>query len=287
MSESFKPLLHEDADDFERALLDSAADDELPPRGARDRAMAAVGLVPTVVDAPVGPAPTSGGTPSGMLAPRWLVLAATVVAGSAVIATSWRPLDTPDGARTAGAAPSNESAKEEARGRVAVGGAENVLPISAPSLGVTEAEAAAAPTITPNALPNARHERTAAVPTARRAPDHARVESDHARVESVPRRGADDDALARETLLVDEARRAVASGDPTRALRLLDAHDRDFSPAAFALDAAVLRIEALERAGRTADADRLAQAFLARHVEGSYARRVQAVRDRIAAASAR
>jgi hypothetical protein len=137
----------------------------------------------------------------------------------------------------------------------------------------------AAPAITPDGLPNARPERMAAPPSARRVPASPRVES-------VPRDRIDDDALARETLLVDEARRAVASGDPTRALALLDAHDRDFSPAAFALEADVLRIEALERAGRTADADRLAQTFLARHIEGSYARRVQAVRDRIGGASA-
>lgn len=275
MSESLKPLLREDADEFERALLGSAADEELPPPGARDRAMAALGLSPTPPGGPRGPASTSAGAPSGMLA--GLVLAATLGASSAVIAVSWGSLGAPDGAQTSAEAPSNESTTEGARGAVAVSGEHVVPPSPEPSPRV--AEAPAAPTITPDGLPNARPERMAAVPSARRAPEHARVES-------APRVREDDDALTRETLLVDEARRAVASGDPTRALRLLDAHARDFSPAAFALDADVLRIEALERAGRTADADRLAQAFLVRHVEGSYARRVQAVRDRIRAASA-
>lgn len=275
MSESLKPLLREDADEFERALLGSAADEERPPPGARHRAMAALGLSPTPPGGPRGPASTSAGAPSGVLA--GLVLAATLGAGSAVIAVSWGSVDAPDDARTGAAERSNESATEDARGGAAVSGEHVAPPSSAPSPHVVEA--VAAPTITPNALPNARPERTAAVPSTRRAPEHARAES-------LPRDRADDDALTRETLLVDEARRAVASGDPTRALGLLDAHARDFSPAAFALDADVLRIEALERAGRTADADRLAQAFLVRHTEGSYARRVQAVRDRIRAASA-
>ncbi|OJY17429.1 MAG: hypothetical protein BGO98_00565 [Myxococcales bacterium 68-20] len=281
MSESLKPLLREDADEFERALLGSAADEELPPPGARDRAMAALGLSPTPPGGPRGPASTSASAPSGMLA--GLVLAATLGAGSAVIAVSWGSSDATDDARTGATAPSNESAAENAHGGATVSGEHVAPPSSAPSPHVAETPA---PTITPNALPNARPERATAVPSARRAPEHAPRAPEHARAESLPRDRAYDDALTRETLLVDEARRAVASGDPTRALGLLDAHARDFSPAAFALDADVLRIEALERAGRTADADRLAQAFLVRHVEGSYARRVQAVRDRIRAASA-
>jgi hypothetical protein len=43
----------------------------------------------------------------------------------------------------------------------------------------------------------------------------------------------------------------------------------------------VLQIEALERAGRTAEAARLAHDFLARHPAGSYARRARAALDRI------
>ncbi|AKU95312.1 hypothetical protein AKJ09_01976 [Labilithrix luteola] len=270
-----KPLLHEDADEFERKLLGSASEQESPPPGARERAMAAVGLLPTAPGVSRGPASTSAGSPSGALA--GLALAAALVVGGTVLGVSWQSFDSSAGAPSGARAPSNASVTNDSRLGAAVPGEPSDHPAEAPSTPV--AEAPAAPSITPDVLPNARPERTAAIPSARRAPEPAKVEN-------TPPGRADDDALARETLVIDEARRAAASGDPKRALGLLDVHDRDFSPAAFAVDAEVLRIEALEKVGRTADADRLARAFLVRHIEGSYARRVQAVRDRIAGASA-
>lgn len=271
MSESMKPLLHEDADEFERELLGSASEHESPPPGARERAMAAIGLLPAAPGASRGPASTtSAGSHSSALA--GLALAAALVVGGTVIGVSFKSFDSRAGTQNGGGASSNAGVTSDAH----VEPIEH--PVSAPPTSVAEA-AAAAPSITPDVLPNARPERTAAIPSARRVPEHVKVES-------APAGRVDDDALARETLLIDEARRAVASGDPARALGLLDVHDRDFSPAAFSVDAEVLRIEALEKVGRTADADRLAQAFLVRHVEGSYARRVQAVRARISGASA-
>lgn len=272
MSESLKPLLHEDADEFERELLGSAAEHESPPPGARERAMAAVGLLPAAPGAARGPASTSAGSHSSAFA--GLALAAALVVGGTVMGVSWKTFDSPGGTPAGVGAPSSGSVTKDTRAVTAVVGE----PLDHPTPSLPVVEAPAAPSITPDVLPNARPERTPAVPSARRAPEHAKVEN-------APPGRADDDALARETLLIDQARRAAAGGDPTRALALLDVHDRDFSPAAFAVDAEVLRIEALEKVGRSADADRLAQAFLVRHVEGSYARRVQAVRDRIAGAS--
>ncbi|MBX3262840.1 MAG: hypothetical protein KF782_24385, partial [Labilithrix sp.] len=68
-----KPLLQEDADEFERALL--GADDTEPPPGARDRAIAALGLasVPAAPDAAsaAGAAPSSGVAATSAM--KWLL----------------------------------------------------------------------------------------------------------------------------------------------------------------------------------------------------------------------
>ena len=260
-----KPLLQEDADEFERMLLGS--DDEEPAPGARDRAIAVLGLAGVPAAPEATPSSAGAGPSSGVVAMnamKWLLPLTLVVASGTVMMMAW-PDGTPSGASAGGlGSPAGEASalpsKSEAR--------------PAPVNDDID-EIAASPTITPNTLPDAPTKREAPAPGAARVTESART---------TEVRGAtpNDDALARETALVDEARSALGKGESAGALALLDRHDCEFPSGAFSLDARVLRIEALERAGRTAEADRLATEFLSRHPAGSYARRVRTVQDRIA-----
>lgn len=267
-----KPLLDEDANEFERKLLGSVEDEEPPPE-ARARAIAALGLanVPAAPDAApssVSAAPSSGAV--AMNAVKWLLPLTLLVAGGAVITAAW-----PDAAQSSASGGGHAASAGEASPPASKREAQPA-PVSDESDESDESETiTASPTITPNALPDAPARREGGLALAR-APESARPPSV---VEGVR---PSDDALARETALIDEARRALNNDGSARALTLLDQHDREFPSGVFHLDADVLRIEALERAGRAAEAERLAAQFLSRHSEGSYARRVRTVQDRIA-----
>lgn len=85
---------------------------------------------------------------------------------------------------------------------------------------------------------------------------------------------AEDDALARELALLDVARTEVSSA-PTRALATLQEHARRFPKGALGTEADLLRVEALVKAGRRAEAVRLGQRLTARGTTGPLAERVQ------------
>lgn len=267
-----KPLLQEDADEFERALL--GADDTEPPPGARDRAIAALGLasVPAAPDAAAaaGAAPSSGVAATSAM--KWLLPLTLIVAGGAALAVARS-----DVAQSGAGAPAVEASPPPGEGPREAAQASDENAKSGAGTAPASDEMAPSPTVTPDALPDAPGKREAAIGAAR-APEGARTPT----VGRAP--PPSDDALARETALVDEARRALGKDGAARALALLDEHDREFPSGVFHVDADVLRIEALERAGRAAEAERLAAQFLSRHSEGPYARRVRAVRDRVARA---
>ncbi|AKU97341.1 hypothetical protein AKJ09_04005 [Labilithrix luteola] len=128
--------------------------------------------------------------------------------------------------------------------------------VSVPSDADGNAAAAAAPTsapvVTPDSLPSAP---ATSKPMATPAPT---------------------DTLGRESARVEAVRAALARNDAARAVTLLDAYDREFSPGAFAIEVSVLRIEALARLGQTERARRLGKQFLAEHRQGAFARRVTA-----------
>lgn len=77
----------------------------------------------------------------------------------------------------------------------------------------------------------------------------------------------DDDALARELALLDEARLQVAKA-PRAALTTLDRHRAQFSRGALKLEADLLRVEAQLNLGRRAEAARLAEALKKADTEG-------------------
>jgi outer membrane protein assembly factor BamD (BamD/ComL family) len=70
-------------------------------------------------------------------------------------------------------------------------------------------------------------------------------------------------SLDAEIELLRDARSALHAGDPSRALTLLDSHDRLYPTGALAEDAAAQRIYALCALGRTGEARTLVPRFLA------------------------
>jgi TolA-binding protein len=78
-----------------------------------------------------------------------------------------------------------------------------------------------------------------------------------------PRRAPGD--LQAELAALDGASKALHQGDAPGALALLDAYGRDFPRGSLAMEATVLRAEALEAAGRHEEAVALARAFVRDH----------------------
>lgn len=83
------------------------------------------------------------------------------------------------------------------------------------------------------------------------------------------------EALRLELAQLDRARAALAAGRADAALVTLDAYERSTPRAVLRLEAEVLRIDALSRSGRTAQARARAAAFLARHPKSVLAARVR------------
>ena len=83
------------------------------------------------------------------------------------------------------------------------------------------------------------------------------------------------DALSAELARLDGARKKLAAGQATAALDTLDAYGREFPRGSLRLEASVLRIEALAKAGRTSEARDRAKRFLAVHPNSVLATRVK------------
>jgi hypothetical protein len=83
-----------------------------------------------------------------------------------------------------------------------------------------------------------------------------------------------------EPQLIEKARRALAS-DPRRALSLAQEHQRRFPSGALGVEREVILVEALARAGRSAEAKRRALAFEARYANSIHLPRVRALLARL------
>ena len=70
------------------------------------------------------------------------------------------------------------------------------------------------------------------------------------------------------------ARSALAAGDTARTLELLDSYESEFPAGTFSMEVSALRVEALARSGRMAEARRLGERFLQQHPHGLLASRV-------------
>jgi hypothetical protein len=83
--------------------------------------------------------------------------------------------------------------------------------------------------------------------------------------------------LDAELAELQPARAALNSGNPEKALLLLDRFQQSFPRAALGLEASVLRLEALVGSGQFESARRLSQRLLQNQPEGPYADRVRAL----------
>ena len=84
-------------------------------------------------------------------------------------------------------------------------------------------------------------------------------------------------SLALEIALLDDARMALAKGDPPEALRLLGRYARDFEHGNLGPEAVVLRIDALLRQGDVRSARSLAEQFEETHPNDSHLARIRSL----------
>jgi hypothetical protein len=84
-------------------------------------------------------------------------------------------------------------------------------------------------------------------------------------------------ALPAELALLEQARSAVAGGDPARSLSVLDRYAERFPQGSMMPEAMMIRIEALLKAGDRSAATRSAAAFLASDPGSPYAARVRSL----------
>lgn len=206
---------------------------------------------------------------------RLSTLAALGVAGSAVVA-----------GKSAAATLSSSSVQQlVAAGAVAVAATIGVLaltvgrstpPIPAASVPV----AVTSPTASPPSGSDDVVEAPAATPEST-APAAAAPAVSPPRTASTPApvapRPAPSASLADETRSLDAARKALAAGDSSGALTRLDDHARRFPRGGLALEAEVLRIEALAQSGNRAAAATRARAFVARHPSSVFTPRVRRI----------
>ena len=84
-------------------------------------------------------------------------------------------------------------------------------------------------------------------------------------------------SLDEEVLAVDRARSALTSGDATGAVQLVDAYDARYPNGALSQESEEIRVEAFFRAGKRAQAEKLAAQFLSAHPQSPYARAIRAL----------
>jgi hypothetical protein len=237
---------------LERALLDAGRSSGSSP-SARNRTLAALGLAGStalaagaVSAAPVVAAGKAVGVGANLGVAKLLAIVSVVGAAVAI---------------PVGVYVTNRNGRLPDRAAIARG-AEAARPRVLPTPAMPEAPPASA--VAP-AVP----ERVAPAPVRAHL---ARAEGrDARRAEARDARRAEAAALAPGGVLADQlavldaARGALVDGNPQRALALLDAYARAYPSGQLALEAEVLRIDALAKSGRTALARSRAQAFLRQH----------------------
>jgi hypothetical protein len=145
------------------------------------------------------------------------------------------------------------------------------------SVSVVSTAAAQAPALRahPATLPAPPSLNSAPAPSETAAPEP--TEAAKASTSHVGRAGKSDSAaaLAAELGALDGVRAALSHGDATGALARLDSYGRDYPHGRLALEAEVLRIDALSRSGQATAASKHAESFLRRHPNSVLATRVR------------
>jgi hypothetical protein len=239
-------------DERARAVLDAASRD-VPAPGAQARAARAAVAALSMAGPPTTDPPSASGGGSGSGGAGVTRLSRALVFGGgagffAVVAVVYFA-----------------SADRSAAAPVGTAWVSSAIPTAAPSassLSVLEPEPSIAlvPTMSAPSGPALRP-----VPTA-------------STLAAAPRASADSaSSLAAELASLERARAALAAGRATDALALLDDHAARFPRGVLSTEAVVLRIDALLRAGRRANADALARQFLAANPTSPYAPRVRSL----------
>jgi hypothetical protein len=233
-----KPFDEHPSDDFAREVLASARRAH-PLASARERALAAglgaLGPVPPATGGDGGGA-GGGGAAGAAKAAALKWLAAT--AGAAMVAGAVVAAGPPTKSATAPAPPAPPTSS------LAIPAAASIPP---PAPRAPEERP-------PPSAPSARSDAPRTVASSSPAPR---------------------DALGDELALIDAARCALNDGDPSKALAQLDAYDRSHRSGALRLEGTVLRVEALARSGRRADAERLGRSILNETGGGAYRTRLE------------
>ena len=231
-------LLETDATDFERRVLEAAVRQK-PSPASTARMAAALGVTATAIGT---------ATAANALAAGAAVSKATAAGASAV--WPWVSAGV-IGLVVAGAVVGTRvgrPAREPHAARPAV------TPPAAPAPATPEPMAPAlAPAVTPALAPGAiaQSQRARAVPTA--------------------------GDLGDQVALIDSARAAVSTRDGRRALEILRRYQERYPAGSFRPEAAAIKIEALMKLGREAEARPLAERFVAEHRGSLLARRVAEV----------
>lgn len=254
-------LRHESKSPIERMLLDTAAAYRRPPT-TRSKTLTALGLA--------GSAALSAGAAQG----AWASMLAKVGGAKALAAIA-----------VIGAAVTVPAVYYGARLRTAPAVAASVMAPRAPGVvnevpppPMPESMPAARPVAPPEALPSLA---VSPVPRERRS----RGGSNHVRParKDVPPAAATTAApppaspneLGAEVGAIEAARGRLAKGDPAATLALLDDYASAFPDGRLQPEAMVLRIDALAKTGRSAEARRVAEMFLQRYPKSVLAARVR------------
>lgn len=239
-------LMDEGADDFEMRLLSAGRRDALS-RSSRNRILAGLGLgflAPTTAVAATGHTAAKGGLFASGYAGAIKVIAGGVVGTVAAVST-WHWVG------------------DDARDEVADRPSQTAPPVAA----VRAPETKAVVEVSAETKPET-HEPPSTQPAVDVVPAKQAV-----------RPSPKPSDLGLEIASLEEARSALRRGDSRQSLELLDRHRREFPRARMGAEATVLRIEALKAGGNDAAARRIGQAFLAKHKDGPYAKRVRTLMD--------
>jgi len=230
------------------ALLRSARQYRVSDR-TRQRALATMGLAASLTTTTAGKAATTGAATSAKV---WLIAGLVAATGGYIWLT---PKAHPSLTGAASAAP-----HATVRAPVEVG---NIAPEAASASAIAELEARA------SAIPAPALSTYASSPA---KPDATRRDA----LGASSGRPATEDLTA-ELGALDTIARSIRKGEGATALNQLDAYARAFPHGSLNLEAAVLRVEALERACRHAEAASRAGAFVSKHATSPLAERMRQI----------
>jgi hypothetical protein len=160
---------------------------------------------------------------------------------------------------------------------------EQAPPAPAPLSEAPKKEVAVTPDSLPSApdsLPRVPTPSTASVPsgsTLVEPPRSAAVKAPPARHAAPAAGDVGSASIAREVELLDSVKAKLGGGDVAEASRVLDTYDSEFPSGTLRPEATVLRVRMLLARGDRAGADKVGNAFLAKHPSGVHAKRVRSL----------